>query len=269
MTDSILLFIPCYNCERQIGRVLRQVQGVPGHLIHEILIVDNRSQDQTASAAAAALPSLGTIRARVVRNTENYGLGGSHKAAFAYATQRGHSHVVVLHGDDQGRIDDVLPILRAGDHHRFDACLGARFMRGSQLIGYSRLRTMGNRVFNALFSGVVGQRVLDLGSGLNVFGAGVFASNAILMYPDDLRFNVHLLLAMYDRRQRISYFPISWREDDQVSNVKMFSQACRTLAAATDYAFHRERLRNGEYRTAPRDSYTFDVIAEHGDDTGR
>lgn len=264
MTERILVFIPCYNCERQIGRVLRQFEAVPPGTFHEILVVDNRSRDRTATVAAEALSSAGTIRASVVRNTENYGLGGSHKAAFAYARRAGHSHVVVLHGDDQGTIGEILPLLRAGDHRRFDACLGARFMSGSRLVGYSRTRTVGNRVFNALFSAAVRNRVFDLGSGLNIFGSSVFASDDLLRFPDDLRFNVYLLLGMYDRALRVSYFPISWREDDQVSNVKLFSQALRTVAVAGEYLVRRGHVRTGEHRDVPRESYTFDVIAEHG-----
>jgi dolichol-phosphate mannosyltransferase len=266
MSDRILVFIPCYNCERQIGRVLRQFEPIPRGTFHEILVVDNRSRDRTASVAAAALSSAGSIRARVVRNSENYGLGGSHKAAFAYAARQGHSHVVVLHGDDQGSVEEVLPILRAGDHHRFDACLGARFMRGSRLIGYSRLRRLGNRVFNALFSAAVGHRVYDLGSGLNIFGTEAFANASAVRFPDDLRFNVHLLLSLYDRDLRVSYFPISWREDDQVSNVRMLSQALRTATAAGEYVVRREHLRSSEHRSLPREEYTFEVVAEHRGD---
>jgi glycosyltransferase involved in cell wall biosynthesis len=266
MTNSVLVFVPCYNCERQIARVVRQFQAVPRDTIHEILIVDNCSQDGTARLAAANLSSTGPIPSRVVRNTHNYGLGGSHKAAFAYAERRGHSHVVVLHGDDQGTLSDVLPVLQSGAHRQFDACLGARFMPGSRLIGYSGFRSFGNRTFNLLFSAAVGRRVFDLGSGLNVFARSVFASSAVLRYPDDLRFNVHVLLGMYDRAQQVSYFPISWREEDQVSNVKIISQALRTACAAAHYVFRREHLRNGEHRITPRDSYTFEIVAEHGGD---
>ena len=264
MTDRILVFIPCYNCERQIGRVLRQFRAIPAGTFAEILVVDNRSRDRTASVATQGLSSAGATPARVVRNIENYGLGGSHKAAFAYAARERFSHVVVLHGDDQGSIEEVLPILRAGDHRRFDACLGARFMQGSRLLGYSRLRRVGNRAFNALFSAAVGRRVFDLGSGLNIFGSAVFASSASRRFPDDLRFNVHLLLSLYDQNLRVSYFPISWREDDQVSNVKMFTQAVRTAAAAGEYVFRRERLRVSEHRSVPREAYSFEVVAEHG-----
>jgi glycosyltransferase involved in cell wall biosynthesis len=263
MTDRIAVFIPCYNCERQIARVLRQFRAVPKGTFQEIVVIDNRSQDRTASEAVAALSSVGSTPARVVQNLANYGLGGSHKAMFDYAARQGHTHVAVLHGDDQGAIGDLIPIISAGDHRGADACLGARFMRGSRLIGYSKLRTFGNHAFNAMFSIAVGQRVFDLGSGLNIFGSAVFEGNYYHRYPDDLRFNVHLLLGIYDRGLRLSYFPISWREDDQLSNVRMISQALRTAAAARDYIFRRQKWRIGEHRTVQRDAYTFEVMAEH------
>src|SRR5205085_1480740 len=128
MTARILVFIPAYNCERQIGRVLEQFQTVPRGTFDEILVIDNQSRDDTVRVAMATLPATG-LPGSVARNESNYNLGGSHKAAFAYAERNGFTHVVVLHGDDQGSIHDVLPVMRDGEHLRHDACLGARFMR--------------------------------------------------------------------------------------------------------------------------------------------
>lgn len=264
MADRILVFIPCYNCERQIPRVLAQFRSVPADLFDEVLVIDNGSRDGTVAAAAAALPAVGARRARVARNDHNYNLGGSHKAAFAYAEREGFSHVVVLHGDDQGSLADLVPIMRDGAHRRYDACLGSRFMRGARLQGYSRVRTLGNAVFNGLFTVAARRRVLDLGSGLNVFARAVYAGGAAHRYPDDLRFNVYLLLGMIDGGQRFLFFPITWREDDQVSNVKIVSQALRTLTIAREYLFQRRAFREGEHRAVPRDAYTFQVVAEHG-----
>jgi dolichol-phosphate mannosyltransferase len=75
-----------------------------------------------------------------------------------------------------------------------------------------------------------------------------------------------LLLSLYDRDLRVSYFPISWREDDQVSNVRMLSQALRTATAAGEYVVRREHLRSSEHRSLPREEYTFEVVAEHRGD---
>jgi glycosyltransferase involved in cell wall biosynthesis len=260
MMDRILVFIPCYNCERQIGRVLEQFRAMPPHAFEEILVLDNRSGDDTVRAAIDALPAM-NCRVVVARNRENYNLGGSHKATFAYAEARGYTHVIVLHGDDQGRIADVLPLLASGAHRNHDACLGARFMPGSTLEGYSRFRRLGNRVFNLIFSIVLRRRVSDLGSGLNVFRQTVFPREIAIHLPDDLHFNPYLLVSMVERRMRITFFPISWREDDQVSNVRMASQALRTLGAAREYVASRHLLRTGEHRRLPRDEYVFDVLA--------
>jgi glycosyltransferase involved in cell wall biosynthesis len=263
MSDRILVFIPCYNCEPQIRRVLEQFVDLHDAPIDELLVVDNGSRDGTVQAAVEALARLPDVRATVVRNVANYNLGGSHKAAFRYAADQGFTHVIVLHGDDQASIADVLPILQRGAHRDYDAWLGARFMRGSRLLGYSRIRRWGNATFNALFSLCAGHRVYDLGSGLNVFSRSVFTGDELLRYPDDLRFNVYVLLGLFDRGLRTGFFPISWREEDQISNVRIVSQSLRTLYIAGEYLLRRSRFRHGEHRTAPRASYPFEVVVRH------
>ncbi len=262
MTDRILLFIPCYNCAPQIGRVLRQLRGgVAAHLA-EILVLDNGSRDGTIDEALKAAAGLDGPPVTIARNKSNYHLGGSHKAAFAYATGRGFSHVLVLHGDDQGRLDDVLPVLERGDHRAYDACLGARFMTGSQLEGYSLVRRLGNTVFNLMFTTVTGRRIHDLGSGLNLFARAVFTDPQVTRCSDDLRFNVFLLLGLIDRRYRLMFFPISWREEDQVSNARLVPQSLRTLGIGWDYLARRDHFRVADHRDRPVVEYAFDILSQ-------
>ena len=263
MTERILVLIPCYNCERQIGRVLRRFSALPSGTLDEVLVLDNRSTDRTIQVAIDAAAGVAGLSWVVARNRDNYNLGGSHKAAFAYAEGQGFSHVVVLHGDDQGNIADVLPLLASGAHRAHDACLGARFMAGSRIEGYSYRRRIGNRIFNAIFSAVLQRRVCDLGSGLNVFGRAVFPHEVTVHLPDDLHFNPYLLVSMVDRGMRIVFFPISWREEDQVSNVRMASQALKTLGAAWAYLTSRRSLRTRGHRSVSRTDYSFDVLARH------
>mgnify|MGYP000582291217 CR=1 FL=1 len=56
---------------------------------------------------------------------------------------------------------------------------------------------------------------------------------------DDLTFNVHLLLLLVHSRAGIRFFPISWREDGQVSNVRLVRQAWRTIGIAWGYFWRR------------------------------
>ena len=261
MDDNILVFIPAYRCEAQISRVLKQFAAPEiAARFSQIVVVDNQSPDNTQQAAIATAKALALGKISVVRNQHNYGLGGSHKAAFLYAIQHQCTHVVVLHGDDQGDIRDLISVLDRGDHNRFDACLGARFMSGARLNGYSRFRIFGNHVFNILFSIAAGQRFYDLGSGLNIYKVEPLSSGYWKPFYDNLMFNYCMILAHSIRKDRIRFFPISWREDDQVSNVKLASQARRTLGILAFYVFGKKQFLTHEFRELPREDYRFDVI---------
>jgi dolichol-phosphate mannosyltransferase len=263
-TDRLLLFIPCYNCAPQIARVLDSINTRIATRFAEVLVLDNRSTDDTVDRAKSAARTVSGVPVTVACNHRNVHLGGSHKAAFEYAERGQFSHVVVLHGDDQATLADLDPVLDAGLHRENDACLGARFMPGARRQGYSAFRTIGNRVFNLLFSAVTRRQICDLGSGLNIFARPVFAAPSIVRASDDLRFNVYLLLSMIDQGRRLLFFPIVWRDDDQVSNVRLVSQARRTLSIAWEYAARRRRFRTADHRDLPIDDYAFDIVARYG-----
>lgn len=259
MTDRILLFVPAYRCAPQIARVIRQLPAV-ADLVEEVVVIDNRSPDDTVERATAALRELEGVRWRVLRNDANVGLGGSHKVAIERGLSEGFDWLLVLHGDDQADVRDILPRLRANEHRDIDALLGARFQRGAELRGYSAVRTIGNRIYNALFSLAGRRRFHDLGSGLNLFRLTAFSDREHLRFADDLTFNYHLSLFMARRGWRIRFFPIIWREEDQRSNVKLVQQGLRTLGLLAAYVRSPERFLATDHRPAPV-SYTAQVVA--------
>ncbi len=254
--DRILVFVPMYNCARQIPRVLARFDDRAKSLVHGLLVVDNRSTDGGGEIAAAIVAGMTGIEARVVRNDENYGLGGSHKVAFDHAMAQGYRYVVVLHGDDQGGIDDLLPLLEQGVHHDVDALLGARFHPDSRLQGYSALRTWGNRVLNRLFGMAIGARVRDLGSGLNLYSTRILHNRFYGKFPDDLTFNYCMVLAHAAYRHRVRFFPITWREEDQVSNVRLYSQTRKILRILTGYVEDPSVFLAAEHRAVIRQGYS-------------
>lgn len=267
---KILVFVPAYRCERQVTRVLDQFDDAVQRRLHTVLTIDNRSPDGTLAAAIEH----GRERFRQCRfvawlNAENYGLGGSHKVAFQYALEHGFDYLIVLHGDDQACIQDILPKLARGEHTQVDCLLGARFMPGSALQGYSALRTFGNRFYNALFSIAVRQRVRDLGSGLNLYRVAAFRNGHHMAFPDDLTFNYAMLLASYHLKQRVAFFPITWREADQVSNVRLVRQALRVLGLLLRFLLRRRTFLGAELRANPPSQYTGQVIYESAPQTWR
>lgn len=235
--EKILVFITCYNCAPQIPRVLAQFTPDMADLFSEILVIDNRSTDGTLQAAEAAAQKMTGFNVTLIQNDENVNLGGSHKAAFDYAARHGFDYAVILHGDNQGRISDVVPHLRAGRHRSMDFLLGARFAPGARTPGYSPLRIFGNRVFNALFSILSGKRIDDLGSGLNVFKISALSDKTYLRFPDRLTFNYYFLAWALLTHKTFAFFPLEWREADQISNARLTHLAAALVRVMVGYVF--------------------------------
>ncbi|MEO0821827.1 MAG: glycosyltransferase family 2 protein [Pseudomonadota bacterium] len=256
MTERTLVFIPMYNCAAQIGRVLEKLADprVAG-VVDGVVCIDNRSTDGTAEAAAEGLARLALPERTLLRNDDNYGLGGSHKVAIAFAERQGYDWLIVLHGDDQGSILDLVPQLEAGAHRETDFFMGARFMRGSRLVGYSALRTAANVVFNWIFSAVSGKRLYDLGSGLNLFRVAAFADGFHLKFADDLTFNYYLILGVVARGHEVRFFPLTWREEDQVSNAKLTRMGFQILRLLRQRVLAPRAFLEAEHRATPRSAY--------------
>jgi glycosyltransferase involved in cell wall biosynthesis len=236
----ILVFIPCYRCEKQIPRVLAQFTPALAAYVEEVLVVDNRSPDQTVQAAIAALPAVPVSKKTVVVNDDNYSLGGSIKVAFNYAIEHGYDYLIVLHGDDQADIRDLEPVL--AQPLQDDMIIGARFHPQSTIKGYSTFRIAGNKAFNLLFSAVFGRRTHDMIAGLNIFKVAPLSTKFYLGFPNNLTFDAHLLLYAFDRGFRVRFVPISWREEDQVSNAKVIRQGLIILKLLGRYVLQRKKL---------------------------
>ena len=264
--EKILIFIPMYQCEKQISRVIEKIAalGEKQKMFSGVLVVDNRSGDASVPSAVAAVRKL-QIPAMVVRNRQNYSLGGSHKVAFAYALENGYDYLVVLHGDDQGDIRDLVPLLEQGTHRSVDCLLGARFHRSSRLINYSKFRIFGNHVFNLFTSLCTGKRVLDLGAGLNVYRTNWLKGRFYLPFPNDLTFNVYMLLYSIYSKAKIRFFPLTWREEDQVSNAKLAQQTKTMLQLLVSYVFRKKTVFAQTDNAYSRMEYTFDVVEKKGE----
>lgn len=250
-----------YNCEKQIVRVLGQLtEEVCGYL-SEAIIVNNRSTDNGESVVRQYLSKHKlSVKCSLLRNDDNYGLGGSHKVAFQYAMDHGFDYVIVLHGDDQGDIANILPYLKNRAYEKYDCFLGARFMKGSKLQGYSRFRTFGNYVYDLLFSIGCGYPIYDLGSGLNMYRVSLLKDKFYLRYKDNLIFNYCMVMGAAYYKHKVKFFPIVWREDDQVSNVKMVSQAVTVLKLLGSYIINRKKFVESEHRDRIVSDYTAQII---------
>ena len=74
-------------------------------------------------------------------------------------------------------------------------------------------------------------------------------------------FNYCMILASDYYGHCIRFYPISWREDDQVSNVKMLHQAVTVLKMLKEYYINKQSILK-DYRQIKVESYEADIIAD-------
>ena len=257
----VSVIIPMYNCEKQIVRVLGQLTDEVCSYLSEVIIINNRSTDNGEQVVQDYLKEHHLpVKASLIRNDENYGLGGSQKFAFNYAIENNFDYVIMLHGDDQGDISNILPYLKNKEYENYDCFLGARFMKGSKLQGYSKFRTFGNIVYNTLFAIGCGCKVYDLGSGLNMYKVSILKDGFYLKYKDNLMFNYCMVMGSAYYKHKVKFFPIIWREDDQVSNVKMVNQAVVVLKLLWSYITNKKKFVVDEHRDKIVEAYTAQTI---------
>ena len=76
--EKLLVFIPAYNCEKQVTRVLSQLLDKRiAPWVGECIVVNNRSTDGTEAAVQDWMARHPDAPVRLLRNDRNYGLGGS------------------------------------------------------------------------------------------------------------------------------------------------------------------------------------------------
>jgi dolichol-phosphate mannosyltransferase len=240
LKTKLLLFIPTYNCEKQIPKVISQVTGreIAKYFDH-ILVLDNGSSDNTIACASKSLESSQLASYTLAQTYQNDGLGGSLKKTFEFAIRNEYSHVVVIHGDDQATLADLLPVLQsAEDLANCDLIVGARFHPQSVRAGYSLTRELGNRALNLVCSLVLRRRIFDLVAGLNIFSTTYLKKRFFMHFPNDLTFDFHCLIhaCLYDRS--VKFVPITWREEDQVSNARVLRQGFKILSLLAGVIFH-------------------------------
>lgn len=222
---KIMIAIPAYRCAPQITRVLDEIDSKLLGRVEEIAIIDNGSPDDTVQKALEYKKKgrLGK-KLHIYKNVDNYNLGGTHKVAFLRAESLGYTHVIILHGDNQAKsseANDLIDFIEAHPEHQ--TVLGSRFNKHSRLIGYDKKRIFGNKVLNTIYSIFTLRKLEDLGSGLNIFALSDMDKKSYLQFADKLTFNFELILDLVKRKVNFAYLPITWREEDQVTNARNFS----------------------------------------------
>jgi len=194
-----IAIVPALNEEETVGRVIDEIRAFdPGF---DIVVVDDGSVDRTAGVAADR-------GAFVLRLPFNLGIGGAMQTGYRFAFEHGYDIAVQIDGDgqhDPQQLPAILAPVLAGEA---DLCVGSRFTGNSEFRS-SFTRRLGIKIFAAVVSAVVRQKVTDTTSGfraVNRRGIALFAADYPHDYPE-----VEATVMSVKHKLRLREVPVAMR----------------------------------------------------------
>jgi glycosyltransferase involved in cell wall biosynthesis len=194
-----IAIVPALNEEETVGRVIDEIRAFdPGF---DIVVVDDGSVDRTAGVAADR-------GAFVLRLPFNLGIGGAMQTGYRFAFERGYDIAVQIDGDgqhDPQQLPAILAPVLAGEA---DLCVGSRFTGNSEFRS-SFTRRLGIKIFAAVVSAVVRQKVTDTTSGFRSVhrrGIALFAADYPHDYPE-----VEATVMSVKHKLRLREVPVAMR----------------------------------------------------------
>lgn len=161
--ESILVAIPALNEAEQIAEVVNGIHEALASLKHEILVVDDGSDDDTSSIAEAA----GCI---VIRHESNFGVGIAFRTAADFARQHGFAGLATIDADNQFEPQDLVTLVKIGQNQpNAGVVSGTRFDSRASSKRVPAMKRLGNRILASLISFLTGQNISDSSCGLRYY----------------------------------------------------------------------------------------------------
>jgi glycosyltransferase involved in cell wall biosynthesis len=234
---KIVVVMPARNA----ARTLRETVGaIPVEWVDEIILVDDRSTDNTV-ALARDLPL------HVVWHPHNVGYGGNQKTCYLEALQRDADVVVMLHPDGQYEPSlipqMVAPIVRG----EADLVLGSRLAEPGMALagGMPRWKYVANRALTAVENRLLGTSLSEMHTGYRAYSRRLLLEVPFLRNALDFSFDTEMLLQASHFGFRIAEVPARSRYFDDASSISFRTSVVyglKTLMAGARLVLHRNGI---------------------------
>lgn len=204
------MVMPAYNAAKTVEKTYRDI---PKGVVHEVILVDDVSKDDTIEVAKQ-------LPIRVIVHRENKGYGGNQKTCYTEALMAGADVVVMLHPDYQydSRVIPYMiqPIL---DGH-------ADFVMGSRIIGTGALaggmplwKFVANRFLTTVENLVLNRKFSDLHTGFRAYSRRLLCDIPYVKNSDNFVFDSQVIAQVNYRGYITTEVPIPTRYFSEASSV--------------------------------------------------
>ena len=184
---DVLIIIPAYNEEKNIGKVLSELKETIDGDKADILVINDASTDKTGDVVRS-------FGCKMITNIFNLGYGNGLWAGYKYATEKGYRYVIQMDADGQHDVCNIPEIMKTlesegEDGRKPDIVLGSRFMKGHRTFKTSVVKKIAYEIFRSMLYLGTGKRIYDPTTGLQGLSREAFTfysgyKNFDDKYPD-------------------------------------------------------------------------------------
>ena len=229
------VIIPARNEAENLAPTIRELVAAldEAAIPHEILIVNDNSQDATQQVAESLALEIASIR--VIERKSLPGFGRSVRAGLA--AFRGDAVVLVM-ADRSDHPADVVRYYRKLEEG-YDCVFGSRFRRGSVVSNYPKRKLIANRIVNTGIRLLFWTRFNDLTNAFKAFRREVILDCGPYS-ASHFNITIEMSLSALIRRYLIAEIPISWSGRTWgASNLRLSEMGRRYLSVLLKIFFER------------------------------
>ncbi len=199
---KVSVVVPCRNEEDNIPSLVENLMECYGDYIHEIILVDDNSRDQTAGIVTC----LGKkdSRVRLIRREMPNGVGRALRDGYDAVTG---DYVLTMDCDFQHIMAELTGLFDAVQEGA-DMAIGSRFSRDSVLLNYAFTKILANRGFHIIANLLLRKHFRDATNNLKFMKREVLDN--IHLESDDFAANAETGLQPILLGYNVKEVPVSW-----------------------------------------------------------
>lgn len=181
MKKELLIIIPVYNEEGNIGALLQEMKRKQINELGDILVINDGSTDQTEEIVREN-------QVEILNKPINMGYGSTLQLGYKYADRKHYDYIIQLDGDGQHSVSNIKPIYKALQG-KADIVIGSRFLSQENQHKVSVEKNIAIYFFRKIIKIVTKQDITDPTSGLQGLNREAFSfyagyGNFDYRYPD-------------------------------------------------------------------------------------
>jgi glycosyltransferase involved in cell wall biosynthesis len=208
--QKIIVVLPAYNAAATLERTVRELP----ELVDEIILVDDKSSDETAVLARR----LGLF---VFVHDQNGGYGANQKTCYRLALEHGADIIVMIHPDYQYDPKVVKYFVEFIVADYFDVMLGTRIRSRREALsgGMPLYKYLANRFLTIFENFITGYNLSEWHTGMRAYKREVLEKIDWQQNSDDFVFDSQVLFQIVAKQYRIGEIPVPVRYFKESSSI--------------------------------------------------